>query len=285
MHQHDNANHHKKNAALGSVCAAFGLVSLKIIVGLATGSLGLLAEAAHSGLDFAAAAVTFFAVRESAKPADHEHLYGHGKIESLSALFETLLLLITCFWIIHASVTRLISNRVEIEVNIFSYLVIITSIIVDVSRSRILYKVAKKYNSEALEADALHFSTDIWSSLVVLVGLVCVSLSSMIKGADFLRYADAIAALMVAGIVVTICWDLGSRTIGSLLDRAPAGLKEKIIARVEQIPGVYNCHRLRIRTSGPQIFIDLPFTMDRSQPLQQAQRLKQPFTPWQPIPT
>jgi cation diffusion facilitator family transporter len=209
----------------------------------------------------------------SAKPADRDHLYGHGKVENISALFETLLLLLTCVWIIHEAANRLITHKIEIQVNVWSYLVMITSIVVDVSRSRMLYRVARQYKSQALEADALHFSTDIWSSGVVIVGLVCVSLSDVFKGTDFLHYADSIAAIVVAIIVVQVSWKLGMRTVNALLDSAPAGLNKKVIAVVEKIPGVVNCHHVRIRASGAQIFIDLHVLLDGNMPLKDAHRL------------
>ena len=268
-----DADGHKAHAAKSSVVAASGLVVMKIVVGIMTGSLGILAEAAHSALDLVAAVVTFFAVRFSAKPVDREHLYGHGKAENLSALFETLLLLLTCIWIVYEAVHRLVAHRIDVEVNVWAYLVMIISIMVDVSRSRMLYKVARKYDSQALEADALHFSTDIWSSTVVIVGLVCVSLSGIVQGAGFLRYADSVAAIAVAVIVVQVSLKLGVRTVNALLDSAPAGLSKKVIAAVERIPGVVNCHHVRLRSSGAQVFVDLHVLLDGNMPLKEAHRL------------
>ncbi len=268
-----SADHEKQHAAKSSVLAALALVSMKIVVGISTGSLGILAEAAHSGLDLVAAVVTFFAVRSSSKPADREHRYGHGKVENLSALLETALLLLTCFWIGHEAVKRLVTGKVEVEVTVWSFVVMAISILVDISRSRMLYRVAKKHHSQALEADALHFSTDIWSSAVVILGLVCVGLSDLFPGGDFLHYADAVAALVVAVIVVQVSWKLGMRTINALLDAAPDGLEELVIKTAEQISGVVNCHHVRIRTSGSQVFIDLHVLMDGGMTLQQAHQL------------
>lgn len=268
-----SAEMEKKSAAKSSVLAALGLVSMKIVVGVSTGSLGILAEAAHSGLDLVAAAVTYFAVRESAKPADREHRYGHGKVENLSALFETLLLLLTCVWIGYESIHRLILGKVEVSVTFWSFAVMGISIVIDISRSRMLYRVAKKHNSQALEADALHFSTDIWSSAVVIVGLCCVALSDWIPNAGFLHYADAVAALMVAVIVVKVSVQLGVRTISALLDEAPAGLYDKVVAAAAKVPGVINCHRVRIRSSGAQVFIDMHVLMDAGLSLKEAHAL------------
>lgn len=264
------ATKEKRSAALTSVIAAVGLTSLKITVGLATGSLGILAEAAHSALDLVAAVVTFLAVRLSSKPADREHLYGHGKIENLSALFETFLLLITCIWIIYEAIQRLFYKHVDVEVTFWSFLVMATSIVIDYTRSRVLYAAARKHHSQALEADALHFSTDIWSSSVVILGLGLVLLSSRLPSLGFLKQADAVAAMAVAGIVIYVSIKLGLRTIHGLLDTAPKGMDEKVKAAVEEVPGVVNCHAVRVRYSGPQVFIDAHILVERDQSIVDA---------------
>jgi cation diffusion facilitator family transporter len=268
-----DGDHEKQHAAKTSVVAAFFLVTMKVIVGMMTGSLGILAEAAHSALDMVAAVVTWFAVRESAKPADREHRYGHGKVENLSALFETVLLLITCGWIGHEAIKRILSGKVDVEVTFWSFAVMGISIVVDISRSRMLHHAAKKYNSQALEADALHFSTDIWSSAVVILGLLCVSLSGFIPNGNWLHYADAVAALVVGLIVIQISWKLGVRTVAALLDAAPEGVEQKVIAAAEKVPGVFNCHHVRVRSSGPQVFVDLHVLVDGSMPLHEAHNL------------
>ncbi|MFZ6032063.1 MAG: cation diffusion facilitator family transporter [Melioribacter sp.] len=239
----------KKSVALLSVFAALLITAFKIIVGVMTGSLGIISEALHSALDLIAAGITYLAVNISDKPADDKHHYGHGKIENYSALIETLLLFITSFWIIYEALRRLITNEVEIEVNVWAFVVIITSIIVDISRSRALKKAAVKHNSQALEADALHFSTDIWSSTVVLIGLI---------GASFnFFYADAIAGLAVAIIVLGVSYRLGKRSFDALIDRAPEGLYEKIYGIVNRLPDVVKSHDIKIRESGPYKFVDI----------------------------
>lgn len=268
-----HADREKRRAAASSVCAAVGLTSMKIVVGVLTGSLGILAEAAHSGFDLLAAVMTYFAVRFAGRPADREHPYGHGKMESLSALFETLLLLGTCLWIILTASKRLLDQRVEVEVNVWSFLVMSISIVVDISRSRMLYRAARKHKSHALEADALHFSTDVWSSAVVIVGLAGVALGDRFASLEFLHYADAVAAIMVGAIVIQVSMRLGSRTIHALLDTAPAGLEDKIVAAVESLPDVTDCHRVRIRYSGPQVFVDLHVLIDGRQSLRRAHDL------------
>lgn len=268
-----DADREKRWAASSSVLAAVGLTTFKILVGITTGSLGILAEAAHSALDLVAALLTWMAVRISGKPPDRDHRYGHGKVENLSALAETVLLLITCVWIIYGAVDRLIGHKIEIEVTFWSFAVMITSIVVDVSRSRMLYRVARKFRSQALEADALHFSTDIWSSSVVILGLIAVKVSELVPGWGGLRYADAVAAIVVAVIVVQVSVKLGLRTTAALLDAAPAGLDESIIAAAQSLPGVIDCHKVRLRYSGPQLFVDIHILMDGSQSLRAAHEL------------
>jgi cation diffusion facilitator family transporter len=256
------AKREKRSAALSSVIAAIGLTTFKLIVGILTNSLGILAEAAHSGLDLVAAAMTYFAVRASDKPPDKEHTFGHGKIENLSALFETLLLLATSGWIIHEAIQRLFFINVKVEASIWSFIVMGVSIIIDYSRSRMLYRAARKYNSQALEADALHFSTDIWSSSVVILGLIGLYIARFVPGLDWMHKADSIAALVVAIIVIYISGQLGWRTISALLDTAPRGLAEKIEKVAANIPGVVDAHAIRIRPSGAHMFIDMHVTMD-----------------------
>jgi len=251
--------------ALSSITGAFFITGLKITVGVWTGSLGILSEAAHSGLDLIAAIITFLAVKFSAKPADKTHLYGHGKIENFSALIETVLLLVTCFWIINEAIKRLIYHRVEIEVNFWSFFVIILSIVVDVSRSRALYRVAHKYKSQALEADALHFGTDVWSSGVVLLGLVLTLLR--------IPVADSIAALIVAVIVIGVSLSLGKRTVDELLDRAPAGIEDKVKRTAARMDGVQSVDNVRVRNSGSKTFVDLTLHLKRTLPFETANTL------------
>ncbi|HEY5268878.1 MAG TPA: cation diffusion facilitator family transporter [Anaerolineales bacterium] len=260
----------KRSAALSSVIAAIGLTTFKLIVGLLTNSLGILAEAAHSGLDLVAAAMTFFAVQVSDKPADKEHPFGHGKIENLSALFETLLLLATSGWIIYEAIQRLFFVNVKVEASIWSFIVMGTSIVIDYTRSRILYKAARKYKSQALEADAIHFSTDIWSSSVVIVGLIGLTIARYVPGLDWMHKADAIAALIVAIIVLYISGELGWRTISALLDTAPRGLADKVEKVAASVNGVVDAHAIRIRLSGAHTFIDMHVTMDGNCTLNEA---------------
>ncbi|HEY5158895.1 MAG TPA: cation diffusion facilitator family transporter, partial [Anaerolineales bacterium] len=247
------------------------LTTFKVIVGVMTNSLGILAEAAHSGLDLVAALTTYFAVRISDKPADQEHPFGHGKIENLSALFETVLLLVTSGWIIYEAIQRLFFHpNIIPETSIWSFIVMGGSIVVDYTRSRILYKAARKYKSQALEADALHFSTDIWSSAVVIVGLIALTIANRFSGLFWMHKADSIAALVVALIVIYVSAELGYRTISSLLDTAPKGLAEKVEKVAASVNGVVNAHAIRIRPSGAHTFIDMHITMDGNCTLNEA---------------
>ena len=267
---HTGAQTDKRSAALSSVVAAVGLTTFKIVVGLLTNSLGILAEAAHSGLDLVAALMTLFAVGMSDKPPDKEHNFGHGKIENLSALFETVLLLATSAWIINEAVHRLFFERAQVETSIWSFVVMGTSIAIDYTRSRILYRAARKYNSQALEADALHFSTDIWSSSVVILGLIGVTVARFVPNLAWMSEADAVAALAVALIVIFISAELGWRTIQALLDAAPTGMADKIVTTVRAMPGINDCHAVRVRPSGARWFVDLHVTMDGRTTLRQA---------------
>lgn len=266
------AVHEKRSAALSSVAAAVVLTGLKIIVGVLTNSLGILAEAAHSALDLVAALVTYFSVRKSDQPPDANHLYGHGKIENLSALVETGLLLATCVWIIYEAVQRLFYRVVVVDASVWAFVVMLISIIIDVSRSRVLKRAAIKYSSQALEADALHFSTDIWSSSVVILGLIGVRLAELGPGLAVFQRADAFAALGVAVIVIVVSLRLGRRCVDGLMDAAPAGLAAAIKLRVETIPGVTDCHQVRVRTSGAHVFVDLHATFSGARSLEGVHR-------------
>ena len=264
----------KRMVAATSVGAAIFLTGAKLLIGFMTGSLGILAEAAHSALDLVAAVITFLAVRVSDRPADDSHLYGHGKVENLSALVETLLLLITCVWIIYEGLHRLFWRTIEVDASMWAFLVMGVSILVDFSRSRALARVAKKYRSQALEADALHFSTDIWSSAVVIAGLGLVKYGDY-RGGDknLFEAADAIAALVVAGIVVLVSVRLGRRAIDALLDRAPSGLADQLKRSVREIDGILDVSWIRVRDAGSRSFVDLEVDVPRSLSFEESHQL------------
>lgn len=232
---------------MSSIIAAVFLTTMKFVVGILTFSLGIISEAIHSLLDLLAAVITYISVSMSDKPADKEHQYGHGKIENLSAFLESVLLVVTCGWIIYEAVDRLTSGHADVKVTVWSYAVVITSMVIDITRSRMLFKAAKSNNSQALEADAIHFSTDILSSGVVLLGLVCANFGY--------HKADAISAIGVAIIVLGISYKLGKRAIDVLLDKVPDGLTEKVETRLRSNPDIVSFHSLKIRVAGPDTFV------------------------------
>ncbi len=262
----------KKTVALNSIVAAVTITVLKVVVGITTGSLGILSEAAHSALDLVAAAVTYFSVRVSDKPADADHQYGHGKVESFSAFVETGLLLLTCVWIVYEAGKRLFFHSVEIEPTVWAFLVMGLSIAIDFWRSRRLRRIARKYDSQALQADALHFSTDIWSSAVVVLGLVLVTLGRKYS-LPWLMKADPIAALVVACIVVYVSSQLAAQTIDALLDAAPKGVRSNIIEEVHRVDGVIAVDRVRIRRAGSRYFADVAVAMSRNVTFQKSEQV------------
>ncbi len=272
-----NADREKTHAALNSLVCAIALAALKLCAGIATNSLGILSEALHSGLDFLAALITLFAVRLASRPADKSYPYGYGKIENLSALAETLLLLVTCGWIVHEAFERLFFKAPSVTLSFWGGAVMLVSILVDVSRARMLHRVARKHKSQALEADALHFSTDIWSSAVVLVGLACVWISAHVPEGTLLwrilQMGDALAALFVSTIVVLVGVRLSRKAVSALLDGGGRGHAERLERRLaEKIPGCA-IRRLRVRESGANTFVDLTVEAPSTMPVNTAHAL------------
>jgi len=268
-----NAMRAEKRAVAGnSVVAAVLITTAKIAVGVTTGSLGILSEAAHSALDLIAALLTYFSVGVSDKPADADHQYGHGKVENFSAFVETGLLLITTAWVIYEAVLRLFFRRVEVEPSVWAFAVMLISMAVDWWRSQALGRIATKYQSQALEADALHFSTDIWSSGVVVLGLALILLGRLYH-LDWLLRADPIAALFVAGVIVSVSWRLARRTVDALLDAAPAGVRAQITDAVTRVDGVLEVGRVRIRRAGNHYFADLSVGLARTVTFQRSEQL------------
>jgi cation diffusion facilitator family transporter len=258
----------KEQVALSSIAASAGLTVAKGIVGFATGSLAILSEAGHSLIDLGATVMTYAAVRVSGRPADAEHQYGHGKFESVSALAETGLLFVLSGIVIWEAVKRLTAHEAQaVDANVWAFGVILVSIVVDFVRARALTRTARKTSSHALEADALHFSSDLWASLAVLVGLIGVRFG--------LWWADAIAALAVAVVVCFAGWRLGRRTIDTLTDVAPPGATGKISAVAAKVPGVVAVEQIRARTVGEQTFIDLTVGVSRTLPLDRVTAIKE----------
>jgi len=257
----------KEQVALSSILASAGLTIAKALVGFASGSLAILSEAGHSLIDLGATVMTYLAVRISGKPADEEHHYGHGKIEAVSALAETALLFLLSGIVVWEGIKRLVEHEGHVvEATIWAFGVVILSIVVDFFRARALSHTAEKTSSHALEADALHFSSDLWSSAAVLIGLIGVHFG--------LAWADSVAALVVAVLVCVAGWRLGKRTIDTLTDVAPPGAARKIAAIAARVPGVVAVDQVRARAVGEQTFIDLGVSVSRTLPLERVGAIK-----------
>jgi cation diffusion facilitator family transporter len=262
----------KKRAALLSVASALVLVSLKTFLVLRTGSLGVLSEALHSGLDLVAAIITFLSVRVSDAPADERHPYGHGKFENFSAFVETGLLLLTALYIIYEAFVRLFFRSVHIAPSITAIVILFFALAIDVTRARALTRVAKKFASEALEADALHFSTDVWSTIVVISGIGLVWAGET-WNMPYLIYADALAGLAVAAVILWVGSQLGRRTVDALLDAAPEGLQQEIARAIARMDGVLDVDRVRVRRAGNRHFVDATVSVARTASLEQVHEL------------
>ena len=261
----------KEQVALSSIAASAALTIAKGLVGLATGSLAILSEAGHSLIDLGATVMTYAAVRISGKPADEEHHYGHGKVEAVTALAETALLFLLSGIVIWEASKRLIEHEAHIvEATVWAFAVMIASMVVDFFRARALSRTAKETHSHALEADALHFSSDLWSSLAVLVGLAGVYFG--------LPWADSAATLVVAVLVCVAGWRLGRRTIDMLIDVAPAGAADQITAVATKVPGVVAVEQVRARAVGETTFIDLIVAVSRTLPLDRVTAIKAAVT-------
>jgi cation diffusion facilitator family transporter len=258
----------KEKVALGSIAASAALTAAKAIVGLLTGSLAILSEAGHSLIDLAATVMTYAAVRISGKPADAEHQYGHGKVESVTALAETALLFLLTGVVVWEAAQRLLGGQTyTVRATLAAFAIIAGSIIVDFFRARALRRVAKETSSEALEADALHFSSDMWSSVAVLIGLCGVAFGY--------GWADAAAAIAVAVFICIAGWRLGRRTINTLTDTAPAGVSERVATIARQVPGVVAVERVRARPAGAVLFVDLGVGVSRTLPLDRVSAIKE----------
>jgi cation diffusion facilitator family transporter len=259
----------KKIAALASVASAIVLVALKVFLTLRTASLGVLSEALHSSLDLIAAIITFFSVAVSDKPADADHTYGHAKFESFSAFVETTLLLLTALYIIWESVQRLFFRAPALHPGLLAVALLAVMIVIDWTRARAISRVARRFPSEALEADALHFSTDVWSTTAVLFGVLAAWFGQYFS-VSWLRYIDPLAALAVAGVIISVGWRLGRRTLEALLDVAPAGLQQRIALAVGRTEGVLGVDRVRLRRAGQRYFVDVNIGVSRTASLEEA---------------
>jgi len=252
----------KRRVSWHSMLAAACMTALKLAAGILSGSLGVLSDAAHSGLDLAGAALTFFSVSVSDKPADEDHTYGHGKIENLSAFFEAGLMAISCAWIIWEAIHRIRQNTYELRYSLWPVPVILSSMAVDFWRSRELRRVAERTGSPALATDAFHFASDIWASVAVLAGLLATWSGDTYRIA-WLRYADPAAAILVSLMILRITFRLTREAVDVLMDQIPAEMRLKVIREAEQVPGVLAVEQARVRRSGPLYFADLTLALPR----------------------
>jgi cation diffusion facilitator family transporter len=256
----------KQTIAIVSVLASAGLALIKLVIGYSTNSLGILSEAMHSGLDVIAALMTLYAIRIVIRPPDVRYTYGYAKVESLSSLIEIILLFTVAGWIFYEGLERILYKNIEPEITIFSFAVMGISIVVDLWRSRVLYRAARRYGSQAMEADALHFKADMFSSSIVIVGLILVSVFHIPN-------ADAFAAVIIAALIIYTSLGLGRRTIDVLLDKAPKGMNHFVLESISGLDGVDKAHDIRIRNMGSKMSVDLHIEVPRTSTHDKAHRI------------
>jgi cation diffusion facilitator family transporter len=272
-----HAGAEKRSVAAISVLAATAMTALKLTAGFLTGSLGMLSDGAHSGLDLIGAALTFFSVHISDKPADEDHPYGHAKIENVSAFVETFLMAVSCIWITAEALKRIFFKPVAVHNSVWPFAILLLSITVDWWRSRRLIQVARRHGSHALEADGMHFASDIWSSVAVLVGLGATWLGEH-EHISWLRYADPAAAITVSVLIFRFSWNLARKTVGVLLDSAPPETRERMLTEVRATDGVLAVDQARVRRSGNAYFADLTLSLPRHFTFQRTEELVQEAT-------
>lgn len=256
----------KQRVAAISIVASASMAAIKFVVGVAIGSLALISEALHSSVDLIATVVTWVVVRVSDKPADAEHHYGHGKLESLSALGVIALLYILAGGIVVEAYSRLRESVTPPTLTALPFVVLVVDIVVNFWRARTLHRTAMETKSQALEADALHFASDVLGSFAVIIGL----------GLAAFGYAwgDAGAAIAVAVLISILGLRLGKSTIETLLDRAPDGASEKAEDAIRAIPGVVAVERLRVRMVGARHFVDAAVQVPRTYPIDRIDSIK-----------
>jgi cation diffusion facilitator family transporter len=256
----------KTNVAAISIFASAGMAAAKFAVGIAIGSLALISEALHSSVDVIATVITWLVVRVSDQPADEEHHYGHGKFESLSALFVIALLYVLAGGILVESWSRLREGAAPPTLSAIPFVVLVIDIAVNFWRARALHRTARATRSQALAADALHFASDVLGSIAVIIGLV-------LTGLGF-GWGDSVAAIAVAVMISILGLRLGRSTIETLLDRAPEGASEKARLAIRSVPGVVGVERVRVRMVGPTHFIDAIAKVPRTYPIDRVEAIK-----------
>ena len=248
--------------ALASVFVGVALVVGKLVVGLLTGSLGILSEAVHSLLDLAASVFTLVAVRTSRKPADREHPYGHGRTENLAAFAEGVLLLITALGIGFEAVRRLISGGASVNPAGYAFALLIGTLLIESGRAAILRRVGRLASSEAILADATNRLSDVLATVGVLIGLVGVRMG--------FTWADSVAALFVAAIIARAAVQVAWRSGDILIDRAAAGAERQLRAAIQDVDGVREVRSVRVRRSGPNLIGDASVATARMLSLEAA---------------
>ncbi len=262
----DASSARKQRAALASTVASAALTLAKLGAGALSGSLALLSEGAHNLLDIAASASTYLAIRAADKPADEDHPFGHAKIEAVAALAQTGFLAALAVGVAFQAIQRLGEPGELVDANALAFAAIGLSLAVDLVRWRALRRIAAETGSDALAADALHYSSDLVSSALVLIGLAATR-------AGFAR-ADALAAIGVAAFIAVAGFRLGGRTVDALVDAAPKGLAAQVRYAIEAIPGVAGAEFLRLRRNGPNIVGDLGLFVSRTLPLERVAAIK-----------
>lgn len=252
-----SSNKEKITVAITSIVASAALTILKLAIGVSTNSLGILSEALHSGLDVMAAIMTYHAVRMAMRPADTRYTYGYAKYESVASLIEIILLFAVAIWISYEGIDRLFFKKIEPQVTLFAFGIMFVSIVVDFGRSKVLYRTARKYGSQALEADGLHFKTDMITSAIVIAGLLVVLILKIPN-------ADAYAALVIAGLIIYTSLGLGRRTLDVLLDKAPKGITAQVTEVVSGLDGIKRAYGIRARKVANETFIDMRIEVPRA---------------------
>jgi cation diffusion facilitator family transporter len=262
----------KRWVTLVSVAAACAMTILKATVGFLTGSLGVLSDAAHSALDLVGAAMTFVSVRVSDRPADWNHPYGHAKVENISAFVETGLMAASALAISAEAISRIFFHPVALRYSLWPFVVMGASIGVDLWRSRQLSEVARRYRSAALEADALHFASDIWTSVAVIAGLLASWLGT-VRHVGWLRFADPVAALAVSAMILIFGWRLAWRAVAVLTDAVPPELHTRLIQELARTRGVLGIDQARVRRSGSGYFADVTLSLPRQLTFQRTEEV------------
>lgn len=245
----------KERVALISIVVTVIITSAKAVAGWMTGSLALLSDAAQSLLDVAATTTTFLVVRAADQPPDEKHPYGHAKFESVAALGQTALLCALSGIVAFEGVRRLVANDSHVETSVAAFIVLAASIVIDAWRWRALITTSRETGSEALAADALHFSSDLVNSCLVLVALAAAAMG--------FPMADALVAVGVAIFIAIAGWRLGRKTIDSLVDAAPVELTRRISVRVQAVPGVVGIESIKIRRAGAAVLGEVIVTISR----------------------